>query len=138
MDQFFCGMDVVDIFKIKSDPDNYYGVYHAVYDKTGDFRLMLAKSKDGLTNWTRISNITEYASMGKIWTDPKSDHIIMAYEYTNHTNGGGNNIRVELFEDINALVKFERKDQIDINRTLGAINEGTPSFEEVEFDGKSL
>ena len=74
------GLDCISIFKHKSNPDTYYGLYHAMDASISNFILYLAESKDGLTNWKDIRELDKFASQGKTWTNPNGDDIVVAYE----------------------------------------------------------
>jgi len=78
----------------------------------------------------------DHASQGKVWLDPESDMFMMAYEYTNHLIG--NHIKVDLYDSLNALLHQLPIETISFNRTIAPINEGTPSFDNVNFNGKNL
>ena len=57
----------------------------------------------------------------------------MAYEAS--TQYDGNHIEINHYASIHDMKNNFKKDELVIDRTLGHINEGTPSFEEVEFNG---
>ena len=127
-------MDCIDIFKHRSDPDHFYGVYHALDASISNFITYLGRSKNGLDGWEPMATLATYASQGKVWTDPNSDAILFAYEYSPGFNG--NNIIVEQYDSLIKMAGSSPSDSLNITRTLGAINEGTPSFDSVNFTGK--
>ena len=47
----------------------------------------------------------------------------------------GNHIVVKQYPDLGALKRREASETLHMERTLGEINEGTPSFELVRFTG---
>ena len=99
-----------------------------------NFVTYLARSKDGLNDWEPINFLEKYSSQAKIWVSPTSDHILFAYEASPGFNG--NNIIVKQYNSLDDLKKRKSSDIINIDRSLGAVNEGTPSFESVQFTGK--
>lgn len=56
------GLDCISIFKHKDDPNNYYGLYHALDASISNFNLYLAKSKNGINGWQDVKLIDQYAS----------------------------------------------------------------------------
>lgn len=62
--------------------------------------------------------------------------LMMTYEYSNQTQG--NHIVVDLFKNLDGLKKSKTIDTIGFKKTLARANEGTPSFDNVDFNGKNL
>lgn len=48
--------------------------------KIAAFRLYLGVSEDGIKGWRQIVELDKFASQGKVWTDPKHEAILLAYE----------------------------------------------------------
>ena len=65
-------LDCISVFKHKSDPNNYYGLYHEMDSSISNFNLYLAKSPDGIHDWQDLRMLDHFASQGKAWVDPKS------------------------------------------------------------------
>lgn len=86
-------MNCIDIFKHRSDPDYYYGVYHAMDPSISNFVSYLAWSKNGLDNWEPLTYLEQYSSQGKVWISPNSDDILFAYEASPGLDG--NNIVIK-------------------------------------------
>lgn len=55
-------LDCISIFKHKSEPDTYYGLYHALDASISNFNLYLVSSKDGLNDWHDVKMLDHYAS----------------------------------------------------------------------------
>lgn len=73
-------MDCLVIFQHRSEPENYYSVYHKMDHTINNFITYLARSKNGMDNWELITMLDEEASQVKIWLSPNSDDILVAYE----------------------------------------------------------
>lgn len=126
-------MDCIDIFEHRSDPDYYYGVYHTMDPSISNFKSYLARSKQGMDQWETITYLENYASQAKVWVSPTTDDILFAYEASPGFNG--NHIVIKQYSSLNDMKNRQASETINIERTLGAINEGTPSFENVDFTG---
>ena len=63
-----------------------------------------------------------------------SDDILFAYESS--PGFKGNNIVMRQYTSLDAMIANNFTDKLNITRSLGAINEGTPSFDNVDFSGK--
>lgn len=84
-----------------------------------------------------------YASQAKVWLDPASDQLMLAYEHTQgyDSKSTGNRIALELYKDLDTFIKgfgSQYTDRLVINRTLAPVNEGTPSFDKVKFNGQDI
>lgn len=86
-------MDCIDIFKHRSDPENFYAVYHTMDPSISNFKTYLARSKDGMDQWETITMLEKYSSQAKVWVSPTSDDILFAYEASPGFNG--NNIIIK-------------------------------------------
>lgn len=73
-------MDCLVIFQHRSEPENYYSVYHTMDSTINNFITYLARSKNGMDNWELLTKLDEEASQVKIWLSPNSDDILVAYE----------------------------------------------------------
>ena len=126
-------MDCLVIFQHRSDPDHYYSVYHTMDYTINNFITYLARSKNGMDNWELITALDEEASQVKVWLSPDSDDILLAYEAS--PGFKGNFIVIKQYPNLEALTHRKASETIIFDRTLGLINEGTPSFEDVHFTG---
>ena len=98
-----------------------------------NFITYLARSKNGMDNWELITALDEEASQVKVWLSPDSDDILLAYEAS--PGFKGNFIVIKQYPNLEALTHRKASETIIFDRTLGLINEGTPSFEDVHFTG---
>lgn len=126
-------MDCLDIFKHRSDESTYYGVYHSRDETIDNFRIYLAESKDGLNGWSNIVELVTGGSQAKIWVSQEHDDILLTHE--SHPGGVGNFVALKHYGSLGDLKKAQLKDELNIERSLGPVCEGTPSFEKVEFQG---
>lgn len=103
-----------------------------------NFYLYLARSPNGLNHWENVVLLERRGSQGKVWVDPVGDHILLAFEESPDGIYTGNNIKVNHYENLDQLKLGIPKSSLAINRTLSGVNEGTPSFVNVQFNGDLL
>lgn len=126
-------MDCPNFFQHRSDPDYFYSVAHKMDPTIHNFVLYLSWSKNGIDNWEPVTELEREASQGKVWLSPDSDDILLAFETSPGMNG--NHIVLKQYPNLQAMKRQEASETLHIERTLGKLNEGTPSFEKVEFTG---
>jgi hypothetical protein len=99
-----------------------------------NFKTFLGRSKNGIDKWEPLVLIADSASMGRVWLSDSSDDILFAYESS--PGFKGNNIVMRQYTSLDAMIANNFTDKLNITHSLGAINEGTPSFDKVDFSGK--
>jgi hypothetical protein len=117
--------------------DGWLGVYHWPTGKgPADFAVGLATSKD-LLSWRNVAELDADGGNMPVLRRTPGGGFLLAYEdYVRVVDGNAiSRIRVRAYADRARLVRNTWSAEQELPATLSANNEGTPSFEGVEWDG---
>lgn len=118
----------LDCLKVEqAAKDQYVGLHHRMA-KDG-FELCLVESKD-LKSWKHKRVVARDGHQGTL--KKVGSRWLLAWEQT--AVKGGNHIRLEAYASLDNLQKGVVEKSLDIERTLSAGAEGTPTIESVTFN----
>lgn len=124
---------------VVSDPegDGWLGVYHWPTGKgPADFAVGLATSKD-LLHWENVAELDADGGNMPVLRRTPGGGFLLAYEdYVRVEKGNAiSRIRVRAYADRARLLQNTWSAQRELPATLSQNNEGTPSIEQVEWNG---
>lgn len=117
--------------------DGWLGVYHwPTGNGPADFAVGLATSKD-LLHWQNVAQLdADGGNMPVLRRTPDGGFLLAYEDYVRVVQGNAiSRIRVRAYDDRARLLQNTWSTQQELPATLSANNEGTPSFERVDWNG---
>lgn len=117
--------------------DGWLGVYHWPTGKgPADFAVGLATSKD-LLEWRNVAELdADGGNMPVLRRTPDGGYLLAYEDYVRIVKGNAiSRIRVRAYADRTRLLRNTWATQRELPATLSENNEGTPSFEGVDWNG---